>query len=218
MMNSAPDWQEQDWIMLSALEHTAYCSRQCALIHVEKIFEENIYTLRGHRLHEKVDIPESEIREGVRLERALPLVCEKLGIYGKADMVEIDADGTPYPIEYKHGSRKTKACDDIQLCAQAFCLEEMFACEVPKGAVFYFSSRKRREVFFNNELRALTRSTILETRNLLQQEILPSPVNDERCPDCSLIELCLPQIVGKYQQKKFKLNLFSPLEETQSDF
>ncbi|MBT9547582.1 MAG: CRISPR-associated protein Cas4 [Candidatus Sericytochromatia bacterium] len=213
-----PEWQDEDWITVSALQHTAYCPRQCALIHVEKVFDENIYTLRGHRLHEKVDIPETENRDGVRFERALSLVCQRLGLYGKADMVEFNALNIPYPVEYKHGSRKSKTCDDIQLCAQALCLEEMMNCQVSEGALYYFSSKKRRLVFFTPELRKLTEDTVITTRKILQETKIPPPVNDERCPDCSLIERCLPQMVSHFQEVRDMDYLFLPLKESRGNF
>src|SRR5574340_1559567 len=116
-----------DPIPLSALQHYTYCPRQCALIHIEQAFEENVHTLRGRAVHERVDHPGFEERPNMQVERALPVWCERLGLVGKADVVEFLPDGTPYPVEYKHGSRQKIAaialCDDVQLCAQALCLE-----------------------------------------------------------------------------------------------
>ena len=147
-----------DPITLSALQHWCYCPRQCALIHVEQVFAENLFTLRGQALHKRVDDPGFEVRDGLRVERALPLFCDRLGLVGKADIVEFSPDGTPYPVEYKHGSRHKRAdiaaCDDLQLAAQALCLEEMFARPVPEGALYYATSRRRRIVAVNPELRA----------------------------------------------------------------
>ncbi len=123
--------EPDDYVLISALQHYAYCPRQCALIHIEQTFEENLYTLRGHRVHEKVNTPEYELIEGVRVDRALPLWSHQLGLTGIADVVEFLNDSTPYPVEYKSGSRKPRDADDIQLCAQALCLEEMFQRPVP---------------------------------------------------------------------------------------
>ena len=149
-----------DPITLSALQHWCYCPRQCALIHVEQVFAENLFTQRGQALHKRVDDPGFEVRDGLRVERALPLFCDRLGLVGKADIVEFSPDGTPYPVEYKHGSRHKRAdiaaCDDLQLAAQALCLEEMFARPVPEGALYYATSRRRRIVAVNPELRAKT--------------------------------------------------------------
>ncbi len=129
---------EYDPIMISALEHYSYCPRQCSLIHVEQTFDENIYTMRGQALHRRVDEVKSEYQEGVRIERALPLWSHRLGLIGKADVVEFHGK-TPYPVEYKHGPRRKKEHDDLQLCAQAICLEEMTGEEAPKGAIFHHS-------------------------------------------------------------------------------
>lgn len=182
-----------DPIPLSALQHYVYCPRQCALIHVEQVWSENLFTLRGQRAHEVVDIPEGMVREGVRVEQALPLWSERLGLVGRADVVEF-VNGVPYPVEHKVGSRWAKRADEIQLCAQALCLEEMFGMPVPEGAMFYKASRKRREVAFTLELRAETLSVVRAVRLLLRQHQLPPPVADARCPNCSLIDTCMPQI------------------------
>jgi len=119
----------EDLIPLSALQHWCYCPRQCALIHVEQAFAENVVTLRGQAVHSRVDQPGLEMRAGLRIERALPVWSERLGLIGKADIVEFEMDGTPYPVEYKHGSKRKAgfiaACDELQLAAQALCLEEM---------------------------------------------------------------------------------------------
>ena len=142
-----PSWDDADLVMVSALEHWSYCPRQCALIHVEQTFDENLYTLRGRMLHERVDVPEAEQREGVRIERALPLWSDRLGLVGKADVVEFHGDA-PYPVEYKHGPRQHWGHDDLQLCAQALCLEDMTGQPVPAGAIYHHSSRRRRELWW----------------------------------------------------------------------
>ncbi|MGY4706961.1 CRISPR-associated protein Cas4 [Candidatus Bipolaricaulota sp. J31] len=129
-------WAQEGLVPISALQHYVYCPRQCALIHVEQIWEENIYTLRGRRAHERVEIPEGIVREGVRVEYALPLWSQRLGLVGRADVVEFP-DGVPYPVEHKVGPRRARHADEVQLCAQALCLEEMLGVRVPKGALFY---------------------------------------------------------------------------------
>ena len=149
-MTSSPD----DYLMISALQHYAFCPRQCALIHIEQVWEENLYTLRGQRVHDKVNVPEHELIEGVRVERAMPLWSHTLGLTGIADVVEFTADDTPYPVEYKAGSKKARDADEIQLCAQALCLEEMLNRPVSRGAIFHHSSRRRREVAFDDALRS----------------------------------------------------------------
>jgi CRISPR-associated exonuclease Cas4 len=187
---------DDDLVMISALEHYSYCPRQCALIHVEQTFDENLYTLRGRAVHEQVDEPVGEFREGVRVERALPLWSKRLGLIGKADVVEFHGV-TPFPVEYKHGSKREREHDDLQLCAQAICLEEMTGKSVPKGAIFYHSSRRRREVEFDQMLRQQVEQTVIEIRTMMADKILPPPVNDARCRHCSLKESCMPAVVGE---------------------
>jgi CRISPR-associated exonuclease Cas4 len=187
-----------DPIPLSALQHWCYCPRQCSLIHVEQIFTENLHTLRGQAVHRQVDQPGVEIRAGVRVERAMPIWSDCLGLIGKADIVEFEADGTPYPVEYKHGSRNKAAwiaaCDDLQLAAQALCLEEMTGKPVSAGALYYATSKRRREVKIGAELRLRVEKTLAEIRTMLDAGSVPSPVNDARCKQCSLIDLCQPAL------------------------
>jgi CRISPR-associated exonuclease Cas4 len=194
MPPSSPSWTDADLVMISALEHWSYCPRQCALIHVEQVWDENLYTLRGRQAHDKVDLPESELREGVRVERALPLWSDRLGLIGKADVVEYHG-ATPYPVEYKHGPRRQREHDDLQLCAQALCLEEMTGLPVPCGAIYHHSSRRRREVVLTNALRARVEEAVREVRRLLAQTTLPPPVNDARCDHCSLRDSCMPAVL-----------------------
>ncbi len=182
--------------MISALEHYSYCPRQCALIHVEQTFDENLYTLRGQAVHNRVDEVKTDYQEGIRIERALPLWSQHLGLIGKADVVEFH-DEIPYPVEYKHGPRRKKEHDDLQLCAQAMCLEEMTGQAVPKGAIFHHSSRRRREVVFSQELRRLVTDTVQAVRDLLASKTTPPPVNDKRCTHCSLLESCMPSAVAE---------------------
>lgn len=189
-----------DPIPISALQHWAYCPRQCGLIHIEQVFEENLFTQRGQALHKRVDDPGFELRDGLRIERALPLFCDRLGLVGKADVVEFLPDGTPYPVEYKHGLRHKRAdiaaCDDLQLAAQALCLEEMFSRPVPEGALYYASSRRRRIVAVDADLRAKMLSTVAAVRHLLQAGDMPPPLNDEHCRACSLSDLCQPEALA----------------------
>jgi CRISPR-associated exonuclease Cas4 len=192
---SHPTWGDADLVLISALEHWSYCPRQCALIHIEQVWDENLYTLRGHRAHEKVDLPDAELTEGVHVERALPLWSARLGLVGKADIVEYHGD-IPYPVEYKHGPRRRREHDDLQLCAQALCLEEMSGQPVPCGAIYHHSSRRRREVVLDAILRARTEEAVREVRALLRSRRLPPPVNDARCDNCSLRDSCMPGVVA----------------------
>ena len=191
--------EPHDPVTLSALQHWCYCPRQCALIHIEQVFEDNLYTQRGQALHKRVDDPGFEVRDGLRIERALPMFSDRLGLIGKADIVEFLPDGTPYPVEYKHGSRHRRAdiaaCDDVQLAAQALCLEEMFDKPVPEGALYYASSRRRRTVAINADLRKRTLSAIASVLELLAAGMTPAPLADEHCHACSLRDLCQPEAV-----------------------
>lgn len=187
---------DRDPVPISALQHWSYCPRQCALIHVEQVFAQNVHTARGNAVHALVDEPGAEKAGTIRIERAMPLWCDRLGLVGKADLVEFDADGTPYPVEYKHGPRRQRSHDDLQLAAQALCLEEMTGRPVPRGAIFHFSSRRRREVEIDNGLRIAVERAVPTVRDLLASSTLPAPVNDARCRHCSLIELCQPKALA----------------------
>lgn len=198
--------------MISALEHWSYCPRQCALIHLEQTFDENLYTLRGNAVHARVDEPTSEEIQGVRVERAVPLWSKHLGLIGKADVVEFH-DETPYPVEYKHGPRREHNHDDLQLCAQAMCLEEMTGKSVPRGAIYHHGSRRRREVIFDEALRSHVAESVTAIRAMLSARVLPPPVNDKRCERCSLRESCMPSVVDERGRVKRLLNgLFSIAE------
>jgi CRISPR-associated exonuclease Cas4 len=202
----------EDSVPLSALEHWSYCPRQCCLIHAEQAFEENLHTLRGRAVHERVDEPGVEAGfDGRRVARALPLWCDRLGLVGKADVVEFLADGTPYPVEYKHGKKREKLHDDIQLAAQALCLEEMTGKPVPRGAIYHASSRRRREVSIGPELRRAVESCIGDVRRALSVASLPPPVNDARCRNCSLADLCQPAVLaGIERRRRLSATLFDP--------
>ena len=200
-------------IPLSALQHWCYCPRQCALIHIEQAFAENLFTLRGQAVHKRVDEPGVEVRAGLRIERALPVWSERLGLIGKADVVEFEPDGTPYPVEYKHGTRRKAgfiaACDELQLAAQALCLEEMTGRPVTEGALFYASSKRRRIVAITPALRAGVEQAVAGVRTLLAEGRLPPPVNDERCRACSLVDLCQPQALAAHDaQIELRRHLF----------
>lgn len=185
-------------IILSALNQFLYCPRRCALIHVEGVFEESAYTLEGSLLHNRTDTPGVEERPGVRVVRALPLFSRRLGLVGKADVVEFhhqpDGSETPYPVDYKRGKRRRWDNDDVQLCAQGLCLEEMLQVGVPGGAIFHAGSKRRRDVIFDVALRALTERTIGEVRTLLASQRVPPAVLKPRCGGCSLHGVCLPEL------------------------
>jgi CRISPR-associated exonuclease Cas4 len=197
-----------DPIMLSALEHYSYCPRQCALIHVEQVWSENLYTMRGRDVHEHVDEISSHDLRDVRYERALPIWCRRLNLVGKADLVEFHGD-VPYPVEYKSGRHRKGHHEELQLCAQALCLEEMFGLPVPKGALFWHGSRERREVVITDAMRAEVERVAAAVGEMLERRVLPPPVNDKRCEGCSLKESCLPAVVAdKARRQRAMRNLF----------
>jgi len=191
-----------DPIPLSALQHWAYCPRQCGLIHLEQAFDDNLHTLRGQAVHRQVDDPGFEFRRGLRVERALPVWSDTLGLIGKADVVEFEPDGTPYPVEYKHGSRHKAAdiaaCDDLQLAAQAVCLQEMTGRPVNEGALYYASSRRRRVVAIDDGLRHQVQQARGGIEAMLASGVLPPPTHDtRRCKACSLRDRCQPEALSR---------------------
>lgn len=205
---------DSDLVMISALEHWGYCPRQCALIHIEQTFDENIYTLRGRMEHEWVHEGQGEIREGVRIERGVALWSRRLGLVGKSDVVEFRGS-TPYPVEYKHGRQRRRSAAELQLCAQAMCLEEMLGLPVPRGAIFHQGSRRRTEINFDENLRARVEEAVVAVRALLASHTLPEPVNDARCDLCSLKESCLPEVLTSADRlRRGQQDLFRPREPT----
>lgn len=188
-------------IMISALNHYLFCPRRCCLVHVEQVWSENIYTMRGNDVHENVHAESTHDLTGVRYERALPIWSSRLNLIGKADLVEFQ-DGLPYPVEYKAGRHKEFENDFIQLCAQALCIEEMFGVAVPKGALYWHGSRERREVIFNEAMRAEVARVVEAVRGLLGQRQVPPPVNDKRCNGCSLKESCLPSVIAEPERTR----------------
>jgi len=204
---------ETEPIPLSALQHWAHCPRQCGLIHLEQAFADNIHTARGQAVHHLVDTPGYEIKAGKRVERTLPLWSDRLNLIGKADLVEFHPDGRIYPVEFKHGAKRQKQHDDIQLAAQAMCLEDMLGRPVTHGAIFHASSHRRREVAITPALRALVVETANAIRAMLASGKLPPPVNDARCKECSLKEICQPEaIADRSRQRQQQRDLFNPGE------
>jgi CRISPR-associated exonuclease Cas4 len=200
-----------DPVPISALQHWAYCPRQCGLIHLEHSFTDNIHTARGNAVHRLVDEPGHEIKSGVRIERALPLWSARYGLIGKADLVEFHPDGSVYPVEFKQGAKRTKRYDDIQLSAQAMCLEEMLGRPVPRGAIYHASSHRRREVDISPTLRQSVLDTTAAIRAMLDSGTLPAPVNDQRCRECSLKDACQPEAIGACtRQQELLAKLFCP--------
>jgi CRISPR-associated exonuclease Cas4 len=186
---------DDDLIPLSALQHHLYCPRQCGLIHIERQWAENRFTAEGRLLHEKADGGGGEKRGKVRTLRALPLRSVKYGLTGVADVVELrGAKALPYPVEYKRGKPKSHRADEVQLCAQALCLEEMFGVALAEGALFYGETRRRTVVALDEDLRALTVETVAAVRAMLASGVTPPAVYAKRkCDACSLIDVCRPR-------------------------
>jgi CRISPR-associated exonuclease Cas4 len=194
-------YTEDELIQLSALQHYAFCPRQCALIHIEQVWSESVLTAEGRLMHDRVHDEKRESRRDVRIEFGVPLRSLILGLIGKADVIEFhrreQGDWIPYPVEYKRGKPKRDDCDKVQLCAQALCLEEMLNVHIYEGALFYGRTRHRLDVVFNDSLRKETEGMALKTRELIASGETPPPVYAKRCEQCSLIEVCLPRTVQK---------------------
>lgn len=190
-----------DSFPLSALQHFAFCPRQCALIHVERQWAENTLTAQGRVLHDRAHEAGSESRRDLRTARALPLQSATLGLHGVADVVEFhrqpDGAWRPFPVEYKRGRPKHEPIDAVQLCAQAICLEEMLHTAVPTGALFYGATHRRHDVAFDDSLRAATHTLAAAVRAQLAAGQTPPPVYTAKCRACSLLELCRPQVVTR---------------------
>ena len=199
-------FSEDELISISALAHFYYCKRRCALIHIEQLWDENRATAEGRIMHEKVHEQDRESRGSVRIEYGLPLRSLKLGLIGKADVVEfhrLDKDTwQPFPVEYKRGKPKVDHCDLIQLCAQAMCLEEMLSVPVLKGAIFYGRTRRRLDAALDDTLRKETEDTAEKTRDLIASGQTPPPVYEKRCESCSLMGECLPKTIQKRRSVK----------------
>lgn len=201
-------YSEDDLLPLSALQHFAFCERQCALIHIEQAWAENRLTAEGRVLHDRVHDAGSESRPGARTARGLRLRSLALGLTGIADIVEFRPDETgvpvpglrgrwqPFPVEYKRGRPKPNRCDEVQLCAQAMCLEEMLGVSIPQGALFYGQPRRREEVSFCDDLRALVHATAAGVHALVRSGRTPPAVFAPKCKACSLLELCQPSTAG----------------------
>ena len=182
---------EDALVPVSALQHYLFCPRQCALIHIERIWAEDIATAEGRILHERVDSGKPDRRAGVRTVRGLVLRSLKHGLAGKADAVEFHGE-TPFPVEYKRGKPKSHRADEVQLCAQALCLEEMFGHAVPQCALFYGQTRRRQSVNFDTDLRALTAQVAADCRVMIASGSTPAPHRIPGCGRCSLAETCKP--------------------------
>ncbi len=203
-------YAEDDLVMISALQHFLFCPRQCALIHIEQQWLENRLTAEGRILHERVHTAGKESRRRVRIEYDVPIRSLRLGVVGRADIVEfhLQEDGSwlPLPVEYKRGRPKKDDTDRVQLCAQAVCLEEMLACRIPEGALYYGQTKRRTTVVFDQALRESVMATAQNVHDLLTSQTTPPPHYAARCESCSFLPVCLPKVatskkVGHYLRK-----------------
>lgn len=183
---------------ISALQHYLFCPRQCALIHVEKVWVENRFTVEGRIMHRRVDSEQRGRRAGADQDLSVPLKSERLGLYGIADVVEMvpgpDGREVPYPVEYKRGSPKILDWDRVQLCAQALCLEEMLGVSVSEGAIFYGKPRRREVVVFDEKIKVLVKETAVKLHKMIAESRTPPAVKDKKCRSCSLAGECMPGV------------------------
>ena len=230
-------YAEDDLLPIASLQHLAFCTRQWALMYLERQWEENRLTAEGRLLHERVHSPSTGISASVRIARALPVRSLRLGLVGIADVVEFRpvsatdhpletdyaegdsldsiSDWRPYPIEYKRGKPKPHRADEIQLCAQALCLEEMIGVPVPEGAIFYNQPHRRTLVTFDDELRRLTEYYAALAHKLFQQRETPAPKYEKKCRSCSLFNLCLPKLIPRRKRARRWLDrLLDSMEES----
>ncbi len=193
-------YAEGDLLPLSGLQHLAFCERQWGLIHIEQAWEENRLTAEGRLLHERADEPEVETRPGVRIVRALSLRSLRLGLSGRADVVEFPragCTGAPAPVEYKRGKPKDFDWDEVQLCAQGLCLEEMLGASIPSGALYYGLPRRRTEVEFTAELRLRVETLSRRMHELFALGVTPPPRFEPKCRQCSLEDVCQPKLLSR---------------------
>jgi CRISPR-associated exonuclease Cas4 len=190
-------FREDQLLPISALQHLLFCERQAALIHVEQLWAENRLTVEGALLHQRAHAPQQHAptRQGVRVTRSLQLSSLRLGLAGVADVVEYPPDAPPFPVEYKRGKVKKHRADEVQLCAQALCLEEMLETSVPSGALFYGQVRRRLDVSFDDELRGLTEQAAARFHEIIATGQTPIARREKKCDRCSLLNLCLPDAI-----------------------
>lgn len=224
-------FSEDELLPISALQHLVFCERQWALIHIEQLWSENRLTAEGRILHDKAHGGEGESRGGLRIARGLRIHSLRLGLTGIADVVEFHrspdgrgakltgTDGVwmPFPVEYKRGRPKANRCDEIQLCAQALCLEEFLSTAIPAGALFYGSQRRRHEVLFDSSLRGRTEELAARLHELTDARKTPPAVYEKKCESCSLINLCLPKITtGKKSVGRYLSSTLDKIDDEES--
>ena len=203
-------YKEEDFLQLSGLQHFRFCRRQWALIHIENQWQENYFTVDGSLMHGNAhDGERRESRGDLLIFRGIPVFSRTLGVSGQCDVVEFhkdaagvplrDRDGLwqPFPVEYKRGKPKAHSADELQLCAQAMCLEEMLCCEIPRGALFYGEPRRRSPVDFTPDLRQEVRDCLAEMHRLYSRGYTPRVKAGSFCRACSLKDICLPSLTHR---------------------
>ena len=200
-----------DSIPISALQHYAFCPRQCGYIHIERLWEDNFLTAKGNQLHERVHSGESEKRGNIKTERGVHVSSEVYGLNGQLDLLEIQLDPLELtPVEYKRGKPKVEDCDRVQLCAQVLCLEEMRRISIPRAALWYWQVRQREWIEIDDSLRRLTATTIKATRQMIESQVLPKALYTTSCKACSFFDTCEPKkkdhsakyVAGIYQDEE----------------
>ena len=209
-------YREEEYLQLSGLQHFAFCRRQWALIHIEQQWADNLRTVEGNLMHENAhDEVRREKRPGLIITRGMPIHSPELGVSGQCDVVEFHqvSDGIslqkekglwqPYPVEYKRGKPKEHQADELQLCGQAMCLEEMLCCSIPSGSLYYGETRRRQEVCFTDELREKVKSYIDEMHQMFERKYTPRVKPKKECGACSMKELCLPVLLRRKTVKEY---------------
>ncbi|HAT2138922.1 TPA: CRISPR-associated protein Cas4 [Legionella pneumophila] len=202
---------EDDYLLVSAIQHYAYCPRQCALIHIEQIWLENLWTAEGRALHARVDAGGSEQRGNLRSERGVMVISHRLRIRGKLDLLEVQGKSpvSYFPVEYKRGKPKLEVWDKAQLCAQVLCLEEMRNVQIKEAALWYWQIRHREIVSIDEQLREKTEEIISAAHSMIESGITPRALFSKRCNACSLIDLCEPQCLQHDNSKVYVNSMYS---------
>lgn len=212
------EYREEDFLMLSGIQHFCFCQRQWALIHIDMLWEENLRTAEGEIMHDKChDSMSSESRGDILISRGLPVFSRSMGVSGECDVVEFIRDDNGislsgregryrvYPVEYKHGSPKEHNADVFQLCAQAMCLEEMLVCEISEGALFYGETKRRTKVQFTDAMRTEVREMFELMHHYMKNSYIPKVKSTKSCNACSLKDLCLPKLGRAGDPQKYIL-------------
>jgi len=216
---------EDDFQPIRALNDLLFCPRRCAMHRIEQVWVDNAFTLEGIQRHKRADRVIEEAPLGVRTVHAVLLKCDRLRLTGKADVVEFhpaprtdcqsvlqNGGEIPFPVEYKRGKRRRWDNDDVQICAQALCLEEMLGVAVPAGAIYHVKSKRRREVAFTAALRAKTEDAARRLHELFASGVTPPPVLKPRCRGCSLHDLCMPELLSQAgRPRDYQRGLFVPV-------